>query len=486
MRAGNPRGLIYLLLGILGGGFAAAKDGRLADAVQHNKSELARALLSDHAEVNATQGDGTTALDWAVHRGDSDLVDRLVRSGANVNASTDLGVTPLYLACMNADGAMVEKLLHAGANANSALTTGESALMTCARTGNPKAVLALVSHGADVNVTEKMHHQTALMWAISEQHPDAARILIEHAADIHARSAIHRQYVALKIPHVGEQRGRNSGEWVKMGGSTPMLFASRTGNRDLVQMMLAAGSDVNETAPDGNTALLIAAHSGYGMLAQWLLDQGADANAAGPGYTALHLAVLKGDRALMGALLNHNANPNARMTNGAPLRRTDPDGLLTAEFIGATPFWLAARFVEPEVMRMLAMEGANPKIATTDGITPLMAAAGVGWDTGYDRRGPYITGAGLPADEDQALAAVRLAIQLGGDVRAADEAGDTALHAAVAKGYGRIVRLLAESGAALNAKNNKGETPLAIARRESDSSESLKAIADLLVKLGAK
>jgi ankyrin repeat protein len=251
-------------------------------------------------------------------------------------------------------------------------------------------------------------------------------------------------------------------------------------------MMLAAGSDVNETAPDGNTALLIAAHSGHGMLAQWLLNQGADANAAGPGYTALHVAVLEGDRTLLSALLDHKANPNARLTNGAPLRRTDPDGLLTAEFTGATSFWLAARFVEPEMMQTLARNGADPKIATTDGITPLMAAAGVGWDTGYDRRGPYITGAGLPTDEDQALAAVRLAIQLGGNVRAADEARDTALHAAVAKGYGRIVRLLAESGAALSAKNKKGDTPLAIARRASDSSASQKAIADLLVKLGAK
>jgi ankyrin repeat protein len=463
---------------------AASSDVRLADAVKSHDIEYARVLLAQPLDVNAPQGDGSTALHWAVHFGDSDLVDRLIHAGANVNSTTDLGATPLYLACLNADGAMVEELLQSGAKARSALSTGETSLMTCARTGNAEAVAAIIKHGADVNATERSHGQSALMWAVSEQHVDAVRILIENGADVHARSLSHRALVARRMPHAGEQRGHNSGEWVIKGGSTPLLLAARSGNVDIAGLLLAGRADVNEAAPDGNTPLSIAAHSKHGELAAFLLDKGADPDVSGPGYTPLHSAVLRSDPNLIVALIKHGANPDARLTNGAPFRRTDPDYLLLGDLEGATPFLLAARFLEPELMELLAKDGADTKLPMNDGTNPLMAAAGVAWDDAYERRGPYITGATLPTDEQQALATVKMAIQLGADVTAVNRDGDTALHGAVAKGYGEIVQLLVKAGAKLDARNKKGQTPLAIARGNSPFG-SLKPVADLLVKLGA-
>lgn len=441
-----------------------AADAALADAVKNHRTSLARVLLARHADVNAAQGDGSTALHWAVHWDDQDLVSTLVRAGANVNAATDLGVTPLFLACENHNGRIVEALAASGASVKAALPDGETVLMACARTGDVQAVTTLLARGADVNAKQNSSHQTALMWAAAQQHPDVVRLLIQRGADVHARSRVDRELVARKMPKVGEERGHTSAEWIDRGGSTPLLFAARAGSVDSARWLLDGGADVNEAAPDGNTALLIAAHSSHTVLAKYLLDRGADPNASGIGYSALHSAVLRGDTELVQALLAHRANPNARLTNGTPIRRTDPDGLLPADLAGATPFLLASRFVDVKMMRLLADAGADTTIAMADGTTPLMVIAGVRWDNGFERKGAYIVGASLPADEVDVLEAARLAIALHADPNARNAAGDAAIHGAASKGYTKLVELLANAGANVDARNQKGQTPLSVAR----------------------
>src|SRR5579872_3159273 len=152
---------------------AAPSDLRLIHAVKSQDVESVRALLKQHIDVNAAQGDGTTALHWAADLDNLAIADVLIRAGAPVNAANDLGATPLYLACRNRSAPMVDRLLAAGANANAKLLKGETALMTCARTGESKAVKALLVHGADAKAKEPEHDQTALMWAAAESHPDA-------------------------------------------------------------------------------------------------------------------------------------------------------------------------------------------------------------------------------------------------------------------------------------------------------------------------
>jgi len=280
--------------------------------------------------------------------------------------------------------------------------------------------------------------------------------------------------------------------------------------------LVAAGANVNDTQADGNTALIVAAHSGSGSLAAFLLEKGADANAAPRGYTAVHAAVLRGTLAdrgvkkadpgagvnLVKALLSHGANPNARVTKGTPVRRWSHDFALLERWTGATPFWLAARFLEIDMMRALAAAGADPLLRSMDGTTPLMAAAGNGYSRGTgteafikDRRDfssyngdPLLLATKIPVEEERlALEAVKIIIELGGDVNAANNTGDTAMHAAASLGMDTMIQFLADHGANLEAKNRAGRTPLAAARREDGVGASVvrESTAVLLRRLGA-
>jgi ankyrin repeat protein len=467
---------------------AATYDLRLVEAVKNQNKEAIRTLLRDHADVNARWGDGTTALHWSAHWDDLETADALLRAGANVNSATDIGVTPLSLACENANRAMVDKLLAAGADPNAALSTGESPLMTCSRTGSVDGVRALLARGGNANAKENSHDQTALIWAVSQKHPEVVQALIKAGADVGARTRVHREMIVRDVPNAkGEIRGHTSGEWTEEGGGTALQFAARVGDLDSAKLLVAAGAKVNDNAADGTSALLIAAYSGHSDIAEFLLDKDANPNAAGPGYTALHAAVLMGDLALVKALLAHGANPNALLTKGTPITRFGDDRSMPKALLGATPFWLAARFGEIEMMRALSGAGANPKLAIKDGTTPLMAAAGAG----YNGRGVSVLGTVSRLDEPRALEAVRAALELGGDVNAADHTGDTVLHIAAAKGYNRVVELLVQKGANLDAKDNDGRTPLAFAlnpRAESAyvKSQQMKTTVELLKKLGAK
>jgi ankyrin len=278
---------------------------------------------------------------------------------------------------------------------------------------------------------------------------------------------------------------------VERGGGTALLFAARNGALEAARVLVAARANVNDAAADGTSALVMAAHSGHGALATFLLEHGASPNAAGSGYTALHAAVLKGDLDLVKALLAHGADPSARFVKGTPVRRFSKDFALNAAWVGATPFWLATRFGEIEMMRVLAAAGGDAVSPSADGTTPLIAIASAGIDAGQsasDRRERRLDQLEVAArrtrqDEDvrNVIEVAALALSLGGDVKAANNAGDTALHRAAAKGSNKLIEFLVERGARLDVQNKRGQTPLAMANRSRTSSTSTAA---LLRKLG--
>ena len=454
-----------LVIAALTAGLAAAGDVRVIDAVRARNVERVRALLAERVDVNATQGDGATALHWAVHLDDLSLVDTLIRAGARADAADDTGATPLYLACVNRNADAVSRLLAAGANPNAALISGETVLMTCARAGEAGAVRALLARGATVNAKESSHNQTALMWAAAGSHPRVVQALLERGADVRARS---REYTQTVTSEVTQRAGREELNYtVPRGGSTALLFAARSGDAESARLLVAAGADVNEALPDGATALIVAAHSGHRQAALALLDKGANANAGGVGYTALHAAVLRSDVELIKALLAQGADPNAAITRGTPVRRNSQDFELPKTLIGATPYLLAAKFLEPEIMRALAAGGADTRRPMKDGATPLMAASGMGViapaqdeKRGTDRRGLAILDGGQVEPESRVLETVTTALTLGSDLEATNPSGETALHIAAAQGYETVVRALAERGVNLNARNARGQTPL--------------------------
>lgn len=468
-------------------GLSAAGDGRLIDAVRARDSARVRALLTERVNVNATQGDGATALHWAVHIDDLALVDTLIRAGARADVADDTGATPLFLACTNRNAESVSRLLAAGANPNAALLNGETVLMTCARAGNATAVRALLGRGADVNAKESAHNQTALMWATAQSHSPVVQALLERGADVRARS---RAYTQTVTSEVTQRAGREELNYtVPRGGMTALLFAARSGDAESARLLIAAGADVNEALPDGAGALIVAAHSGHRQAAMALLEKGANPNANAVGYTALHAAVLRSDVELVKAFLARGADPNAPITKGTPLRRNSQDFELPKTLIGATPYLLAAKFLEPEIMRAIAAAGADTRRPMKDGATPLMAASGMGIvapaqdeKRGTDRRGLAILDGGVVEPESRVVETVTTALTLGSDLEAVNPSGETAVHIASAQGYETVVRVLAERGANLNARNARGQTPLgALVARKAARPNMI----ELLRKLGA-
>ncbi len=166
----------------------AAVRSDVADAVMHGDHIAVRKLIEQHADVNAPQGDGATALHWAVFRSDKEMVDLLLHSGANAKAANRDGSTPLWLASVNGDAATISALLSAGADANEHLPLGRTPLMAASRTGNVDAIKVLIDHGADVNAKETLRGTTPLMWAADEGHAPAIQLLIQRGADFKARS----------------------------------------------------------------------------------------------------------------------------------------------------------------------------------------------------------------------------------------------------------------------------------------------------------
>jgi len=434
---------VLICLWLTSASFVSGADLRLADAMKRQNSVQVRALLSDHVDVNAVQADGSTALHWAVHWNEIPMVDLLLAAGAHVNVANDYGATPLYLACVNRSAMAVERLLKAGANANAALLSGETALMTCSRTGDAASIRLLLKHGADVNAAEHLHHQTALMWAAVEKHPEAVQALLEGGADVRARSRIYAQTVSSTLA----TNRADLAFTVRRGGSTALLFAARSGDSESARMLIAAKADPNDKLPDGMSALVEAAYSGRSELAEFLLDNGADPNSAGSGFTALHAAVLKSELDLVKALLKHGANPNAQIAKGMPLRRASTDFNLPVTLVGATPYLLAAKFLEVDIMHALLDGGADAALPMKDGTTPLMAAAGVGARNSQNRRGRTVIDGAKLEDEGIVIDAVKTASDRDKRVEAANSAGDTALHGALSMGYARVGELLRKLGA---------------------------------------
>ena len=440
---------------------AAGADVQLIEAIKDHDHETVRALLDQKVDVNAREGDGATALHWAVERDDVRTIEALLRAGADATAANDYGVTPISLACTNRNATAVTKLLIAGADPNAATSMGETALMTCARTSSADALAALFDHGAsNVNAREKSHGQTALMWAATQEDSDVLRLLLEHGADVRARSTSH-----LLPSWLGTGNSFETSVMLPHRGSTPLLFAARHGRIDSARLLLDAGADVNEEAPNGESALVMASFSGQGKFAAFLLEHGANPNAAAAGYTALHTAVSRGDLELVKALCAHGADPNSRITRGSRQQRNLNWYALSGSLAGATPFWLAAKYTEVNIMRFLAAAGADPLLSPENGMPPLLAAAGAGWNTQrMDRRdqGIGVDAARrlLEAGERPTREGTKLALELGNDVNAIDPEGNTALHTAVRLAYSSVVDLLVKHGGKLDFENNDGRSPL--------------------------
>ena len=419
-----------------------ADGASLLDAAQSNDIDSAMMSIDQGVGVNTTSPDGATALHWAAHWGATDLAERLLSAGALVDASNELGITPISIACRNGSEAMVDLLLKAKADAKGSEPSGETVLMSCARTGSLGAVEQLLAAGAEPNSVEVDSGQTALMWAAAGGHWEIVDLLIGAGADVNASSS---------------------------GKFTPLMFAARTGDLKSAELLLDAGAEVNVATEDGLSPLLIASasldaitgsdyrlvieESQHESLGALLLDRGADVTQSDQyGMTALHYAVEMNKPSLLRALLKRDADPNARLTQGLPFRRGDYVG--REAYDGASPFWLAARLGNVEMMRELLDAGADPELRQAWGVTPTMVAAGV---TQTDSR---------IANEEKLIQALELLVlEIKTDIHSVDRSGQTAVHGAANVSGNEIIKFLVAEGADPEAVDSRGRTPHDVAMR---------------------
>ena len=498
-------------------GFAggSATGNRLLKALAEADEVKAAQLVDQHADLNAHDDTGATPLMWAAQRGNLELTMRMLKAGAdpNLRDSEDLG--PLQVAIGVRATEVALQLIAHGADAKAVRDSGETVLMTAARTGQLDVMKQLIARGADVNAYENEFHQTALMWAAG--HPEEVKLLIDHRADIHAHSKVWEVtstiYTPRARPHDATP-GLHEGEYVsEKGGQNALFFAVQQDDLESAKALVAAGIDVDERAADGSTALLLAVYkwnSGPGgrcdmhdypvsfrpnvAIANLLLDRGAaPALANFAGYTPLHGVALgfvppaqlnqfcripsirvegandtrktsvdpQEGLSLVKRMLDLKADPNAvtRYPIAGPVGHVHLD----FEHVGSTPVHVAASAGNADLMKLLLEHGGNPNEIRNDGHSPLSLAAQADY-----------------------LPLVELLVANGGDVKHTYDPADpivdvfydsavqvthlgrneTLLHIAAAAGAHAVVPFLVGRGVSLTAKNDKGETALALAESQ--------------------
>lgn len=450
-----------------------ASADTLADAAKAGDTAEIRTLLARHADVNAPDAEGLTALDWAAQRGDVELARQLLKAGAMANVASRNGLTPLLLSAMNRDAAMAEALLDAGADANVKTLDGETLLMAAARTGNPQLVELLLSHGADLKARGSAFGETALMLAAAENQAGAIAALAHHGAEIDARSSELTYVKGGKFGLEGVNTILPKGNW------TALMYAARQGSAGAAKALLDAGAAVNSTDPDGSTPLLLAIENGHFDTAALLVERGADANLAdsagmAPLYATVDMNTLgevygqpprpstdKLDAlGLMRVLLAHGANPNAGLKSAAQQRAHTPGEPTLGE--GATPLMRAAKNADIPAIELLLASGADISQAQKNKTTALMFAAGLGRGVG--------TFAKDFATDAQMLDTVKLLVARGADVNAVSAAGQTAMHFAaqavdtnLPQPTDDLVKFLYAHGARLDVADKQGRTPVEMA-----------------------
>ena len=481
---------LAVLLGLAVPAFAQV-DNRLAIAAMERDLDTVRQLLAEGgADVNAPGPNETPALHWLVRIEELELTERLLEAGADVNRPNALGLAALGLAIENGDVEMVQVLLDHGADPHTADFAGETPLMRAARSGSAEIVQAVLEKGVEVDRREPHYQQTALMIGVRSESPEVVRLLVDAGADVNLqtppgeapRFRLPSEVAASKGVGVNWGGYPPHGARNPIGGAkTPLLYATRTGDLATTKLLVEAGANVEQADADGVTPLLnailnatVAARPGntteHMEVAHYLIEQGANINVADwYGQTPLFAAVdlrnlevpgptrdngIDRDKAfvLIRTLLERGADPNAQIQQVQPVRRwvTRLGYLSWVDVTGQTAFLRAAYSGDVSTMKLLVEHGADPNIATFNGTTPLMVAAGVNW----------VVSQTFDEGPEQLLEAVKYAHSLGNEVNAQNSLGFAAIHGAANRGSDNIIRWLAANGADLDIADNVGRTAI--------------------------
>ena len=505
---------------------AAQGDGMTALhwAAMNGDVELAQMLIVAGANIKATTRLGTyTPLYLASQQGHGKVVEALIKAGADVKAGTPNGTTPLMVAAASGEVDAVRALLDAGADVNAKDgVRWQTPIMYAAASNRAAVIELLASKGAHIKGTSKVSDLANLSREGAGFGGNPQGGLPPGAPAAQA---------ARRAPMAGVDRNYNLNELiVAHGGLTPLLYAARQGYHESSLALLKAGADVNQpSAGDKTTPLLMAIINGHFDLAKLFLDKGADPNTmsqqgVSPLYAVLnvewapkalypqpqaHKQQQVGYLDLMKLLIDKGADVNARTRMKVWYSGYSFD-LSGVDEIGASVFWRAAYASDIAAMKLLVAAGADPSLPTIKppgrarfgdqtearesvdksglppvpiggpSVTPLHAAAGVGYGEGFGANSHRYAPTGM-------LAAVKYLVEeLGADVNAADHDGNTALHHAAARGDNEMILYLVSKGANVKAVDREGRTTVDMANGPVQRIQPFPETIALLEKLGAK
>jgi ankyrin repeat protein len=424
---GARRTLCAFAVLLAGTSMLAAADSTttLLDAAESGDHAAAMRLVGPKgANVNATAADGTTAVMYAAANDDLELVRALIKAGANVKLKNQFGTSALTEAAIIGSAPIIDALLKAGADPNFKTPDGETPLMAAARSGKVDAAKVLLAAGADINAKETWGGQSAIMWAAAQSQADMVKVLASKDANLNDHGKVNQW--ERKI--IQEPRPKD----MNKGGFTPLLYAAREGCAACVQNLLDAHADPDSEDPDRETPLLLALENMHFDTAAVLVKGGADLDkwdlfGRSPVYMAADVSTLpmkgNGGVAVLPSpdkltaldvgrmMLERGANPNIQLKRRPPYRDVPQDrggdGMLAQ---GATPLLRAARGGDDKFIALLLEYKALVDLPSKEGITPLMAAAGVDFGTRATR--------GRNRTDEGVLASMDLLIKAGANVNA--------------------------------------------------------------------
>ena len=395
-------------------------------AVENNNRELVGSLIERGADVNAVNKEGSTVLHWAVLN-NPELYAFLLANGADVNTEDKDGATVLHWTAANNPELAVSVISH-GADVNVKNQHDVTALHLAAVNNYKELAVCLLKSNADVNAVDK-DGNSALHKAAENSSKDVASILVEYGADVNAVNDDGETALSLAVKsdcrecllQSPKQTARSK---VKDDSSTALDQAARDDGKDLVQLLVEQGANVDSRDRHGNTALHFAISKSSKTISCLLLDHGAYADAEDQnGNNAMHFAAALSDKEMASLLVSNVGDVNAKNK------------------LGETSLHRVAEKDNSEVAAILLGHGAHVNSVDNVGNTPLHYAC-----------------TQIPGD-----ATARLFVIKGADVDRRNKVGQTALHSAVTAGNLNAAKLLLECGAKVNVTDDRGNTPLHLA-----------------------
>ncbi|KAL7936459.1 ankyrin repeat-containing domain protein [Trichoderma chlorosporum] len=399
-------------------------------------SQITKLLIESGADINVQNEEGRSALHWSALEGQEDTVEVLISHNADINLKDTYGCTALHAASLRGFTSIAKKLIDRGADPNKMDKDGWTPLHAAVIKAQNSVIQFLL---------DKVHNGDTIFKQLSARlNDDNEQAMLGEKAEMKLggssvvqglRSAVNSGHIERMLSLL--ENGADIDEMDQIGGTTALTMAVWLGRRDIVDILLKNGADVNTPNRADETALHIAVGMGDDDMVQLLVENGADVNNRRYKWSPLLIAAEKGYQTIVQLLASNAADVNA------------------TDYHGRSALHWAAKQKPDDITRFLIAKGAVVDAVDDREKTPLIWA--------------------IEAKNNDTVEALLMA---GADVKSET---CLALHAAAYSGRDEIVRQLLKGGANVNAKTQDGITAFQIA-----TVMAYRKIARLLLKRGAE